>query len=212
MHHIRRHGRLLSVCALILATQLVGCDFGTNLSKAVIIEYDQSLNFFSYGLGSNHEWPPSVEVAPIVGVFLLYQVCAVQNNAPKAVPFTFITKNFYVGFGKNGKSFAESFPTTAIYLPEIQQKFIQETQTSPDQQVIAANSDNTLSVSWRFVIFYPSQGVSDDEDTLKTVQPDLQYDAAGVVTHGRGYPTVGFGGYDVLAQENLPLDCRPKQA
>jgi hypothetical protein len=218
---------LTSSLALALLI-LPGCtELGEGLSKAVVIEFDQSLNFSEYQF-EQPIWVPAPSQTywdKIVikdetnnvskkGVWILYQVCSIQNDAPKAQQFNYDVSKFYVDYGGKKHYYrplaaytyaGAGVPGIPVVTEVLAPQFRMETQTGPDQQGIPANPTNTLSVSWRFVI-YVSTDLGDQTDLL-TLNLPLNYDGTPIVMDNRNNYTVPNEG--TVHKSDLPTACRP---
>ena len=90
------------------------------------MEFDQSLNFKEYefenavmapGPSGDQEWrkillhDTSREYTKR-GVWILYQICSIRNEAPKAEPFTYDVSRFYVDYGGNKHYYKQLVPYT----------------------------------------------------------------------------------------------------
>jgi len=231
MRSSSRKTQVISCSIFVSFTFLCCTELKEGLSKAVFIEYEQSLNFREYQFGetilapgpsSDLEWH-KIRINDYSGgkskkgVWILYQICSIRNNNTKAQPFNYDVSKFYVIYGDQQfyyrplaaytyenvllSGIKGNDAVTAVLAPV----FRTETQTGPDQQVIPANSNNTLSVSWRFVI-YVSTALSDQTDMLR-LNLSLYYDGTPVTTMNRNQDTAPHDG--TVTRGTLPVVCRP---
>ena len=206
-----------------------GCDkIGKGLTKLVLIEYDQSLNFTEFEFANSY----SVDKDPVVkewrrirlhdfeekrkGVWMTYLICTVTNNAPKAVQFDYDVSKFYVDYG-NRKHFyrdlapgiyESTFPAQGgnggQFSTEVLAPFFRsETQVGPDTHSFTPNSDQTVN---NRIVIYVSTELGDLTDLTKLNQR-LFYDGHPVDMVSRKNDTVAANG--VVTGSSLPTGCRP---
>jgi len=215
-----------------------GCaSFGEALNKAVVIEYDQSLNFRGYqfekvinapGLGQDEvvPWyglyadiPANSPLPGKIGFFIVYQICSIKNVGPEAKDFPYDASKFYVTYGGRDWYATGLVPWTYVESGGydwgtpwansiISPVFEEEVHTGPWTESISANSSNTLSVSWRIVIYVNllASEVFGDVDAPLDDDVPLQYEGYPHVMSSRNQPTVPWEG---VARSGLPTTCRP---
>lgn len=214
---------------LILLMSLLLPRCKQELSKTVGIEYDQSMNFKMYKfqktlVAGQRAWDSIQAVdntdrnsLPKQGVWILYQICSIQNDASKAENFNYDVSKFYVDYGGQRHyyrpladlTYADGSDSTLLGAPDVTAVlapvFREETQTGPDQHIIQAKSTATLSVSWRFVIYVPA--IRGDTTDLTTVDLPLRYDGTPVLMVNRNNDTVPVR--DPISMGAFPCACRP---
>lgn len=224
-------GHTPTASLFLIALVLTGCQtVAKGISKAVIIEYEQSLNFREYEISTETTAPPNSSASWKViashsgdtgpyskGAWLMFQVCSVQNDSAKAEVFDYDVSKFYVVYEdqkhyynalepwtySNGWNGYPGTPSATEILAPI---FREETQTSPNQQSIGPNPTQTLSISWRFAIYVKKMASINDVDKQNL---QLYYDGTPVVMINRNYDAVVATG--VVNKDSLPIVCRPKK-
>jgi hypothetical protein len=234
MKIIFAHKTFVFVSLMLALVLLPGCkEIGEGLSKVVFIEYDRSPNFEEYELGETIYAPPDsgygwkhIRLSDHTGgektkrgVWITYQVCAIRNNAPKAQPFNYEVSKFFVEYGGKKHFYRPLAPFTYESVSPVvgmtggptetailAEPFRKETQSGPDQQTIPPNSNNTLSVSWRFVIYVDM--VADGSTDMLGLNLRLYYDDTPVNMVDRNNDSFTINGLPVR-RDMLPTSCRP---
>ncbi|HEV2835015.1 MAG TPA: hypothetical protein VGW58_06850 [Pyrinomonadaceae bacterium] len=217
---------------LLLLTLLGGngCkDIGEGLTKLVSIEYDQPVNFTEYEFATTHHSKedngPFEEWRQIrlddhsdvkKGVWMVYLLCSIKNNAPKAETFNYDVSKFYVDYGgrkhyyKNLAAYTYA-GVSPVQIPsggnkateELAPAFRTETQLGPDQESIPPGADR--SIAYRLVIYVWTE--TGDLTDLTKLNQRLYYDDTPVNMIDRNNDTSAAGG--VVRGSSLPTVCRP---
>ena len=119
---------LESLASLLLLAVLPGCaSLKQALTKAVIIEYDQVNNFEDYKFLQTFVVQEkfnqySVETIHAgheseSGLWMVFLICKINNNASEAEPFLYDVSKFYVEFGGKNYYAASLEPYTFTYTP-----------------------------------------------------------------------------------------------
>jgi hypothetical protein len=163
-----------SLLAMIFVT-VAGCgSLKEGLSKAVLMDYDQTTNFRQYKLlpinyiqwgggasetGIDGYYPGSPTVRGFWAVFI---ICNVRNEGSAAENFPFKMENFYVTYDGQDHYYKplaaytfSSYPNnlwpTAGITSQVNEKFRQETNLGPETDTFSKNS-YAPSVNYRFAI------------------------------------------------------------
>jgi hypothetical protein len=166
--------------------------------------------------GIRVEFYPSLKPAG-KGAWLVYQICAIRNDAPKAQIFNYDVSKFYVEYQGRRHYYRPLVPYTFVnpsnHLPgtpavaaALSPSFRTETQLGPDAQGIGPNSGETFSVAWRIAIFVMTTNPADD--VLKLELP-LFYDDTPVLMVNRNNAPESLGGFEGVGKSDLPISCRP---
>jgi hypothetical protein len=234
----RRNILLIGLCGVLLMAAKCTPPGGTSpLAEVVWIDYEQTLNFDTYKFQktflADQRHVDEIHLVPDPysavrqwgpGVWVLYQICAVENDAPRAKDFHFDLSRFYVTFeGRKHHYNAErplplrvfadqqnnTFPDHAA--EQISAVFKEETQTAPDWNVIPAGQVRSeLPRSFRFALFV-AYGESHLNE-LGSMELPLSYDHPDqtVILRRRPYEPADRTGSPPLAAAGLPDQCRPR--
>jgi hypothetical protein len=232
--------RILSVSAtLLLMVAGSGCQqLAANVPKAVLLEYDQVLNFLDYQLQDTVEFTNSQDgksafVSGLIsarnhghpdgfinGVFLTFVICKVANTASQAEPFQYdVTKFYVVHAGK--RYYAQALePYTLLYfdggsVQEATPGIIDGIQEALRDETQVGADQESISVNqevypyFRFTIYVYASGPFDAK-----LQPRLMYDSAHPhVMSPRNQPPAVEGGALFTPNDadigKVPTKCRP---
>lgn len=211
---------LATVMLLTSPMVQVACDTSTIIE----IEYDRSMAFETYKFNDYSPTPYAQgSFAAKDGHFLLFQLCSIKFTGTSPKDFYLATNKFYIT--KNNvddqRSYAGSFPwpetwtsTTGwpfgqnYYAKGVAEEFVRQVQTSPlTSEKIPANSNQTLSISWRFPVYKPHPPQPWEQTLNDLNYAKLYYKDANVMVKSRGYvPTIK----ELVKEGDLPDTCRPK--
>lgn len=218
---VRRHDMFSKNFTTIIIFVLTSFALSGCQKKTVIMEYDQSMNFYEYELGkekSNGYLNPHFQKMIIAdhGVFLIYQICSIQNDETDAEVFNFDLSKFYVVH--NGKKYyhvplqQDQFKTemgSPVHFSVIdswQEAFKYGVQTAPDHKTISPHLENILSVSWRFHIWVGEVVWLNEFETKRF---DLRYDNSvgkeSLILLSRGHDPIYKKD---TKRDDLPVSCR----
>lgn len=220
-----------------------GCNsLGEAVTQAVVVEYEQSMNFVTYGLEASPPTslgdPPTPGAVGFTtirladhtasspkrrGVWILYQVCSIKNDAPKAKDFAYDVTKFYVEY--NGQKHyyqplaaytyeraSDGLPANPTVNESIAHWFRLETQRGPDQETIAAGSTATLSIAWCFPIFVATDEPGVLVNDLLELELNLRYDGPNMLMENANHPPESVGPREAVKKADLPVACRPPKA
>jgi len=208
--------RCIALLFLVSFTSCNSCQFTKNLSKAVVIKYDQRFNFFEYEFDSpvgDSPTSPKFTGATVQtpGVWIVYTVCSVENKGSKAVPFILDRHKFYVLYENNKKSFS-GFPDGSYVLvpylfgydsPAVTERLEIDFHGGGYTNV-SVQPNQTLPVMVRVLVRMPLGAENIPQAAAKTLSVPLLYNETPVLMVNRGYQTGYYEFDEKVHSKDLP--------
>ena len=221
MKESRRRPSCIRIAIATLPLVVGGC---AELSKTVIMDYDQVNNFRRYAFEKDIPWEDGTPQPGIYGYgyngqnngfWVTYVICDVRNENSKAEPFHYDVHNFFVVHGGKEHHYQplkqytySSSPMGLAATPEVNEKvneeFHTETQLGNDTSTFNKGYDD--AVNRRFAIYVTvAPGPLDTSVSLK-----LRYNGQPTLLNSRGHDPIVKSSSQPVTRSELRTTCRPK--
>jgi hypothetical protein len=222
--------RLLLTVVCVAACGLGGCEsLQSGLKKAVLMDYDQVMNFRAYQFDQPIPWPPNAtqtgvfgHAQDVDGFWMTYLICSVRNAGSEATLINLNVHKFYVEY--QGKKFyyqplqpymvssiPNNLPSNPQATPLVNDHLYDETQIGLD--ITQYNpSPNTVAgdpyAAHRFAIFVTK---SEPGPLDITERIPLRYEGHPNVLNSRNQNPASNQSFDNPARRSdLLTSCRPQ--
>ncbi len=224
----------LRACASSLQALALGVVLGVtascssldeSISKMVIIEYDQSLNFQRYHFEGpvmsepdNEDWTTILGYPETgEGVWLTYNICKFGNTGSKAEDFTYDLSKFYVVWEEQTFFYQpmaaytyknlDGLPATPLDIDEVWEQFHEEVQLGKDSDLVANGTIFTAPI--RIAIYVIDTPKPADNINAVDIELRLRYDGGSHLMEGRNQRPAKRRIGETTTKGDLPTVCRP---